>query len=134
MPAGQSQKEGHVNEALARIDALLHLAVEGQLSTPPPAPAEGQCWLVGASPGAGWTGKAGAIACFESGNWLFATPRDGMVLVNRATGQTWRYLAGWQHPARPTAPSGGATVDTEARAAISALIQVLATAGIIPAS
>ena len=46
--AGQSQKEGFVNEISARLDALLGLAIEGELAAAPPAALDGQSWLVAA--------------------------------------------------------------------------------------
>lgn len=132
--AGQAQKEGYVNEALARIDALLHGAIEGKSATPPASPSEGQCWLVEAAPSGAWTGQAGKIAAYVGGNWLFHTPRDGFRLLNRATGQELRFSGSWKQPSRPAAPSGGTTIDAEARSAITALFQALTDAGIIPAS
>ena len=48
--AGQAQKEGTVNEVAARIDALLHGAIEGELAAPPISPSDGQAWLVSAAP------------------------------------------------------------------------------------
>lgn len=131
--AGQAQKETFVNEALSRIDVLLHCAIEAQRATPPAAPAEGQCWLVASGASGEWSGRAGQIAAFESGNWLFLTPRDGMRLLNRSTGQEMRYLETWKTPARPALPTGGTTIDNEARAAITALLQCLTNAGVIPA-
>jgi len=79
-----------------------------------------------------WSGRTGQIAAFESGNWLFVTPRDGMRLLNRSTGQEMRYLETWKAPARPAPPAGGTTIDNEARTAISALLQCLTNAGVIP--
>ena len=134
MLAGQAQKEGFVNEATARIDALLHGAIEAELATPPTTPLDGQCWLVGVSPTGDWAGQTGKIAARQAGNWLYFTPRNGMKLLNRATGQEIRYNTGWQVATRPAAPSGGTTIDAEARSAIGAILVSLTIAGIIPAS
>lgn len=130
--AGQAQKESYVNEAWVRIDALLHGAIEGEAATPPATPLDGQCWLIGSSPSGDWTGKSGKIAARQSGNWIYFTPADGMKLLNRSNGQEMRFSAGWKTASRPAAPSGGTTVDSEARGAISALLAALTTAGIIP--
>lgn len=132
--AGQAQKEGFVNETTARIDALLHGAIEAETATPPALPVDGQCWLVGASPTGDWAGQAGRIAARQAGNWLFFTARDGMKLLNRASGQEIRYKAGWQIATRPAAPTGGTTIDAEARSAVAAILASLTTAGIIPAT
>lgn len=130
--AGQAQKEGFVNELAARVDALLFLAVEGEASSPPPAPLDGQAWLVGPDPAAEWAGRAGQIAARQAGNWLFAAPVAGMRLFNKATGQDLRFASAWAGPTRPAVPTGGTTVDSEARAAISAVIAALTEAGIVP--
>lgn len=132
--AGQSQKEAFVNEAHALTDALIHCAIDGTAAAPPGSPVEGTNWLVGTSPTGAWTGQAGKIACRQAGNWLFVTPRDGMRLLDKSNGQERRYSAGWLAPSVPAAPSGGATVDAEARTAIAGLIAALRTAGVFPAS
>ncbi len=132
--AGQSQKEGYVNECAARTDALLHCAIEGEAAAPPATPVDGTSWLVGAAASGDWAGQAGKIAARQSGNWLFFAPRDGMRVLNRATGQEVRYHGSWKIANRPALPTGGTTVDMEARSAISALIASLTTAGVIPAS
>lgn len=131
MPAGQAQKEVFVNEAHAVTDALLHCSVEGIAAAPPATPVDGANWLVGTSPTGAFTGQAGKLACRQAGNWLFVAPRDGMRLVNRATGQEIRYFGSWRTPNRPAAPSGGTVVDSEARTAISAIIATLESAGVI---
>lgn len=131
---GQAQKEVFVNEALVRIDALLHAQVEAIAGAPPATPIDGQCWIVGTSPVGDWAGKAGQIACRAAGNWVFAAPQDGMSVTIGASGQIIRYLAGeWSTPAAITAPAGGDFIDSQARAAIAALIAQLVSAGIIPA-
>ncbi|HTN14216.1 MAG TPA: DUF2793 domain-containing protein [Devosia sp.] len=133
MPTGQAQKEFQINEAHALIDALLHPAVEGEASAPPTAPDAGECWLVGSGPSGAWVGHAGELACWSTGTWIFAAPRDGMRLLDRSTGQAKHYRGGgWIAPAAPATPSGGTIVDAEARAAISALIAALGVAGIFP--
>ena len=130
--AGQAQKEAFVNKAHALTDALLHCAIEGEAATPPTTPVEGTNWLVAASPTGAWAGQAGTIACRQAGNWLFVAPRDGMILLNRANGQQRRYFASWLAPSAPAAPSGGSTVDAEARTVITALVAALRLAGIFP--
>jgi hypothetical protein len=134
MRAGQAQKEAFVNEALVRLDGLVHCAIEGVAATPPGSPVDGTGWLVDASPTGEWSGEAGRIALRQNGQWLFAQPADGMQLLNMATGQEWRFVGGsWQFPAAPAAPSGGTTIDSEARAALSALIAALRQTGVFPA-
>lgn len=130
--AGQAQKEIFVNEVTSRLDALLFLAVEAELVTPPANPADGQSWLVGASPQGDWTGHAGHIASRQAGNWMFTTPLPGMRLLNKVSGQELRYTTAWIAPTRPGSPSGGTTIDAEARGAINAILSTLAAAGVIP--
>ena len=131
--AGQAQKEGFVNEITARIDALLHGAIEAELTVPPAAPADGQMWLVAAGASGAWLGQSGKLAARQSGNWLFVTPRDGIKLLNRASGQEIRYSGSWKSALRPGLPSGGAVIDAEARTALAAILTALTAAGIVPA-
>ena len=132
--AGQAQKEIYVNVALALVDALLHGAIEGTANAPPSVPVDGTCWLVGSAPTGDWAGASGKLAARQGGTWLFIAPRDGIRLLNRATGQDVLYSGGWKFPARPSTPAGGTTIDNEARTAIGQIISALATAGLIPAS
>src|SRR5690606_30266264 len=119
--AGQAQKEVFVNEAHALIDALLHPAVEGETDDPPIDPAEGECWLVGAAPNGAWAGHGGKLACRQAGEWVLSTPRDGMRIFDRSRGQAIRYRDRRQRAATPAAPVGRPTVDTAARATVTAL-------------
>ncbi len=128
--AGQSQKEFTVNEALALTDALLHAVCEGEAATPPSAPLDGEMWIVGEGADGAWSGQDGNIAARQAGTWLFVTPREGMRLFDRTTGQVLLRRETWQRPGVPEAPAGGATVDEEARGAIAALIAALTEAGI----
>lgn len=62
------------------------------------------------------------------------TPRDGLSLLDKSTGQQVRYLGGWQVAEPPAEPAGGATADAEARAAIVDLIDALRIAGVFAAA
>ena len=74
----QAQKHVTVNEALARLDALALLVLEGRGTLEPPAAAiEGQAWALGAAPSGDWDGQGGRIAVRLGGGWIFATPRAG---------------------------------------------------------
>lgn len=131
--AGQSQREIFVNEALARLDALVDCAIEAQLPAPPAAPAEGKSWLVATGASGAWTGQGGAIACLQQGQWLFQPPVDGLRLLNKATGQYLHYLGSWRMAAKPSSPTGGTVIDVQARSTIGALITALVEAGILAA-
>lgn len=130
--AGQAQKEFTVNEVAARLDSLLACTVEAAQSAPPANPADGQSWLVGAAPSGDWTGQGTKIAARIGGGWVFFAPPHGMVVYDRTIGAIHRFSGVWEAPARPVAPTGGTTIDSEARAAIAAIVTALTTAGLIP--
>lgn len=130
--AGQAQKEFFVNEAFARIDALLHPAIEGEATEPPGSPAPGECWLVAAPASGAWALREDELASWDGTQWTFCAPCEGMLLFDRSTGARIVFRGGWQRISRPAAPAGGAVVDAEARAAIAAVSDMLATLGLIP--
>ncbi len=132
--SAQSQKEFYVNEAHALVDALLHPAIEGEVDNPPGSPADGECWLVGGSPTGAWAGHVGELACSQSGQWLFAAPRDGIRVCDKQLGQERFFLSGWLSATPITSPDGGSVVDTEARTAIAGLVAALVDCGLLPES
>ncbi len=132
--AGQAQKEYSVNEAHALADMLLHPAVIAEQDAPPAAPADGECWLVGPNPSGDWHGHAGSVASMQAGNWLFASPRNGMRLFDESTGQYRLYRDGWHAASAIAEAQGGSTIDSEARTAIAGLIAALAAAGVLPST
>jgi hypothetical protein len=132
--SGQSQKEFYVNEAHSLTDALLHPACEGEAAAAPATPVEGEAWLVAGGATGEWSGADGKLALRQSGNWLFASPSEGMRLFDKSTAQVMLYHGGWQRPAAPAAPSGGAVIDAEARTAIAELVTALTAAGVFPSS
>jgi len=131
---GQAQKEFFVNEAWARLDAALHPAIEAELAAPPADPVEGRTWLVASDASGDWSGHAGQLAAWQSGGWLFVAPVDGMTLFDRSTGGSLAFFGIWQRLTAPADPTGGTTVDGEARAAIVSLIATLRSAGLLPAA
>jgi hypothetical protein len=78
LAAAQAQKHVTHNEALALVDALVHLAVKERGRTVPPgAPADGDRYLVGAGATGAFSGRAGQVALFDLGVWRFLVPRPG---------------------------------------------------------
>lgn len=78
LEAAQAQKHVTHNEALIALDALAHLSVRSRnQAAPPPAPAEGDVYLVAAAPSGAFVGHAGAVAMFHGGGWDFRMPRKG---------------------------------------------------------
>lgn len=151
---GQAQKEMFHNEALALLDIAVQASVvAAMVNVPPSAPSVGQCWIIGSDPQGAWAGQAGKLTGWTEGGWRFLAPRDGMriwVVADQVfalhSGGTWyqgrtygrlfiegRQVVGPQ-AANVAEPTGGATVDAEARRAISAVVQTLRQHGLIEAS
>lgn len=84
--AAQAHKHVTHNEALALIDALVHLAVADVANAPPQSPAPGLRLLVGSAPSGVFAGHAGAIALADEGVWRMLAPRAGWSLLVEATG------------------------------------------------
>lgn len=129
---GQAQKEAFVNEALSRIDTLLHCSIQGEATTPPPLPADGENWLIGSDPTGEWTDHAQHLACRQAGSWAFIPPIDGMRVFDLSTGQAILFFGFWKKCFAPLEPLGGEIVDGEARTAIVDLIASLRAIGIFP--
>lgn len=132
---GQSQKEAFVNEAFARLDALVQPIVIGERADPPAAPLPGDCYLLADAASGAWAGKARALAVWAENQWLFLPPREGARVHDLASGSMVSFSAGegWRRIAAPAPPTGGATQDDEARAAIAAVVAALGAAGIFSA-
>ena len=130
--SGQSQKEFYVNQAHLLADALLHPVVSGIANAPPATPTEGQSWIVSTAPTGAWIGHANAVATYAGGAWTFVAPQNGMRVFDSAAKQDIRYRNGWIRALATPAPTGGTTVDTNARTAIVQLIAALVQAGVLP--
>lgn len=95
---------------LRAIDVLLQGSVISKtLTAPPGSPANGDRYIVGASPTGAWAGQAKSIAVWTtdnpvtpSGLWEFYAPQAGWLVVNRADSTIYIYVSStW------TAVSGG---------------------------
>ena len=150
--AGQAQKEVFHNEALARIDMLLHGAAESaDEDVPPTSPDDGQCWIVADGASGSWLGQDGSVACWTGGGWRFAAPRAGLTLrvVDRGhmmyfDGSDWQdavvrgdgfyvggeRVAGTRQPAIAN-PVGGSSIDSEARSSLVAILNAMRSHGLI---
>ncbi len=122
-----------MNEALCLLDALNARSVVAAQSAPPAGAAEGACYRVTAPATGAWTGKENRIAVRLGSDWRFIAPAEGMLLFDRAAGRLMIYRTQWQSAAVVASPSGGSVVDTEARAALAALMTALVSLGVIGA-
>ncbi len=81
MAAGQAQKHVTHNEALLRLDGLVHLAVlTRDLLSPPANAADGARYLVGSPAAGAWQGQENRIAIRDGDGWDFAVPREGWLV------------------------------------------------------
>lgn len=134
LAVSQAQKEITHNEALARIDALLHPVVQDQLAAPPMLTDLdfGKCWLITGLPTGDWAGKPGQIAIWVSGSWRYSVACEGMRIRLLSSGLDLVYIDGlWVAPPTIPIPMSGTLIDVEARAAITALLEHLRALGFV---
>ena len=78
LAAGQAQKHVTHNDALTRLDGLIHLAVVSRSETAPPgSPTETSAYIVPAGGTGVFAGRADQLALFEDSGWSFLAPRIG---------------------------------------------------------
>ncbi len=128
---GQAQREFYVNESLARLDMLLHPAIERTMAEPPADPAPGQTFLVAAPATGAWRGKENQLTCWDGQQWTFSPPVAGMRAFDKSTDRFLLWRDGWIAAAAVAEPTGGDTVDHQSRAALGQLIGSLRDAGIL---
>lgn len=76
----QAQKHVTHNEAIAMLDALVHLAVNSRTVADPPAtPLEGMRFIVADGATGAWADRTGALAVFDAGGWRFQSPEAGWI-------------------------------------------------------
>lgn len=133
--SSQAQKHITHNEALQRLDATVQLVIESALASPPLSPDEGACYAVLISPTGAWAGKAGKIAFFQDGAWIFITPRDGWIgwFVDAARQKIWNGTS-WQNLTSASKESFSllgvnATADSTNRLSVSSAASLFNNAG-----
>ncbi|AZO80468.1 MULTISPECIES: DUF2793 domain-containing protein [unclassified Bosea (in: a-proteobacteria)] len=127
LAAGQAQKHVTHNDALMRLDALVHLVVASRTQTVPPAtPVETSAYIVPASGSGVFVGHADDLAIFEDGAWSFLSPRAGWQawVSDEAEHHVWTGTQ-WRR-SQPESSLGAAlwgvntTADTTTRLAVAA--------------
>jgi hypothetical protein len=152
LSVGQAQKEFAHNEALQILDLLVAGAVEEPPgTTPPTSPALGGCYIVAPGATGEWAGKALCVADWTSGGWRFIPPAEGMNLYVRSTATAASFRNGiWEvgqvrgaaliigdeqvvgsRAGAIPSPTGGTTIDGEARASVDAILIALRQHGLI---
>lgn len=100
--SAQAQKHVTHNDAITNLDILTQLTVEDKdLSTPPPSPIEGTCYIIASAATAEWAGKENQLAAWQDGAWRFYEPTEGWVAWIRDEdiqavfdGTLWNELSG----------------------------------------
>ena len=72
----QAQPEITHNTALNQIQIMQTGVVSVSLNTPPGSPAQGDTYIVGASPTGAWAGRANCIAGYFGTGWVFVPGND----------------------------------------------------------
>ncbi len=106
--AGQAQKEVTHNDALNDMDSIAQMSVINKTTaTPPTSPAEGDSYIIAASPTGAWAGNANAIASYYSG-WRIKTPKTGWFAYVQAEGVFYLYDGSAWNVYKALAPLGSA--------------------------
>ena len=134
------------------LDTLVAATVEeAPRNDPPPTPVAGSCFIVGPAPTGAWSGEASALASFSAAGWRFIEPTDGLQAWVKSTSTLAFYHGGaWEIGALRASKlliageqvvgarsgavadvAGGTTVDSEARAAINAILLAMRSHGLI---
>lgn len=135
----QSQKHVTVNEALRRLDSIVHLAAKDMAATTPPeTPQTGDVYILDGSATGEWAGQvAGTIAIWADEVWQFLQPLDGWLVIDLATGAAhvwqgtaWTPLVIDLPPLNNLSSLGvGTSADTYNRLAVSSPSTLLTHAG-----
>ena len=92
----------------------------------------GKSWIINGTPAGAWANKAGQIAYWIGGSWRFIAPHEAMRVWNKSTRRHSLFISGqWTTAPSISNPTGGTAVDSEARAALVAILQYFRLLGIL---
>lgn len=147
--SGQTQKDVTHNEAILAIERVTSVTVTSRsVITPPTAPPEGAVFIVPAVATQTWGQPAGMMMHWHVDGWQLMLPHDGQVVLLADEGVMLVHRQGWQSlwpvlglevggravlaapPSAIAPPSGGGTVDSQARDAIASIISLLVQQGL----
>ena len=132
LATGQAHKELFHNEALTRIDFLIHPIIQA-IETDPTAivAVPGQSWIVGPGATDEWLGHDDQIAGWTGNGWLFIPPLALMRVYIESLDNFAVYRSSWQLGSSIDSPTSGAVVDVEARSAIDSILAASQAQGIL---
>lgn len=154
LSSGQAQKEITHNEALLLLDIITQATCRGEPSNVPPDDvALGDTFICGPEPTGAWAGRRDALACWTEGGWRFVDAFEGLKVTAVESGRTRQFREGkWQAGrvyasellidgqrvvgARRAAvqnPTGGSTIDAEARRCLIDILDALRAHGLVGA-
>jgi hypothetical protein len=134
LAVAQAAKEMTLNEALVGLDVAVQPVVRGIVDAPPAAPDPGEAWIVGETPTGAFVDHAHDLAAWTIGGWRFISPFEGMTAWRTDTHVSVRWRENeWTGGASIAPISGGAVIDSEARAAIETIVARLRLAGLTAA-
>jgi len=129
--SGQTQHEFFINHALSVLDSLIVETVRGWAIEGPDDSADGDAYLVPPSVDGAWKAHANKRAIRVGGDWHFVEPENGQRVFDQSASVMLFFDASWKAAKTPSVPTGGETVDSQARTAIQELVAALRTAGIL---
>lgn len=95
--AAQAQKHLTHNEALVQMETLIQPVVQDMAAlTPPAAPEDADCVVVGSGASDAFAGKDDSVAAWIADAWHFHTPQPGWMVVLASSAMAYVYGAeGW---------------------------------------
>lgn len=119
----QAQPEIIHNSALNQFQVLLSGVISVGLNTPPGSPAQGDTYILGASPTGAWAGRANCLAGYFGTGWVFVpgndsggTPiamgarQEGLRIWSKADDKTYVWNgSAWASPSPPNVTTNAGT-------------------------